>query len=102
MKLFPKISISFLAIACIGALVSSSLTSCSSEELHRGGIGAAGGAIVGGLLGGGNAAAAGAIIGGLGGAATARDRYTDYAYPRGPVGRPYYPARPPSGYYGYY
>ena len=88
-----------LAMASALALI---VSSCTYEEMHRGGIGAAGGAIVGGLLGGGNAAAAGAIIGGLGGAATSRDRYTDYAYPRGPVGRPYYPPSPPAGYGRYY
>lgn len=94
------------ALPLFAGAVALSLVSCTHEELHRGGIGAAGGAVVGGILGGGDGAAAGAIVGGLAGAGTARYRYTDYAYPGGyarpSYGYGYYPPTPPPAYYGYY
>ena len=101
-----RIPLSYLlpavAAVCLTATVGMIVSSCTYEEVHRGGVGAAGGAIVGGILGGGRGAAAGALIGGLAGAGTARDRWTDYRYPRGPVGYGYYPPPPPPRYYRYY
>ena len=94
---------SLAALVIAATSVPLGATSCTNEEMERGAIGAAGGAIVGGLLGGGNSAAAGAVIGGLAGAGTARHRSSDYrrGY-HGGYGYGYYPPPPPPSYYGYY
>ena len=65
-------------LATLAVAIPVTTSSCTNEEYERAAIGAAGGAIAGGLLGGGNSAAAGAVIGGLLGAGTARHRSSDY------------------------
>ena len=78
MNTFRKSFYKGFAILLVVALGPLGTMSCTNEEYERGAIGAAGGAIAGGLLGGGNSAAAGAVIGGLLGAGTARHRSSDY------------------------
>jgi hypothetical protein len=72
-QLFKKRS-NHVALSIAVVLASLSATSCTPEETRRGAWGAAGGAVVGSLIGNRSSAAAGAVIGGLLGAGTARNR----------------------------